>query len=96
MTSHSPLTFSQSTFVSGVLGSRAFRRLATSTLPGTADSGALAIWGVRVFDASLVPAVKPPYVDFSMDATVFAYLAAITLGAHATRMSVVGEERKDN
>jgi predicted permease len=41
----------------------------------------LAVWGVRVFDAALVPAVKPPYIDFSMDATVIGFLAAITLGA---------------
>ncbi len=41
----------------------------------------LGLWGVRLFDASLVPAVKPPYVDFAMDFRVFAYLAAITLGA---------------
>jgi predicted permease len=41
----------------------------------------IAVWGVRVFDAALVPAVKPAYIDFSMDFTVAAYLAAITLGA---------------
>jgi putative ABC transport system permease protein len=41
----------------------------------------IALWGVRVFDGALVPAVKPPYTDFAMDARVFAYLAAITAGA---------------
>jgi len=41
----------------------------------------IAVWGVRVFDASLVPAVKPPYIDFAMDARVLAYLAAITAAA---------------
>jgi hypothetical protein len=41
----------------------------------------MAVWGVRIFDASLVPAVKPPYIDFAMDLTVLAYLAAITIGA---------------
>ena len=40
----------------------------------------LGIWGVRVFDAVLVPSVKPPYIDFSIDARVVAYLAAITCG----------------
>ncbi len=41
----------------------------------------MALWGVRLFDAALVPAVKPPYIDFSMDFTVVVYLATITLGA---------------
>jgi predicted permease len=41
----------------------------------------IAVWGVRVFDAALVPAVKPPYIDFTMDARVLAFLAAITIGA---------------
>jgi len=39
------------------------------------------IAGVRVFDAALVPAVKPPYVDFSIDGTVIAYLAAVIAAA---------------
>ena len=41
----------------------------------------IAVWGVRVFDAALVPAVKPPYIDFAMDARVLGYLVAITAGA---------------
>jgi putative ABC transport system permease protein len=41
----------------------------------------IAAWGVRVFDAALVPAVKPPYIDFTMDAKVLAYLATITAAA---------------
>jgi predicted permease len=41
----------------------------------------IAVWGVRVFDAALVPAVKPPYIDFTMDGRVLAFLAAITIGA---------------
>ena len=40
----------------------------------------LGLWGVRVFDAALVPTVKPPYIDFSVDARVVGYLFAITLG----------------
>jgi putative ABC transport system permease protein len=54
-----------------------------------------AIWGVRVFDA-VVPE-KPVWLDFSMDYTVFAYLAAISVGAGiffglapALRLSKVG------
>jgi putative ABC transport system permease protein len=39
------------------------------------------IAGVRIFDAALVPAVKPPYIDFSIDGAVIAYLAAITAAA---------------
>jgi putative ABC transport system permease protein len=37
-------------------------------------------WGVRLFDAALLPAVKPPYIDFSMDLRAFVYLGAVTLG----------------
>ena len=40
----------------------------------------LGVWGVRIFDAALVPAVKPPYIDFSIDYRVLAYLATITIG----------------
>jgi putative ABC transport system permease protein len=41
----------------------------------------LAVWGVHVFDAALVPSVKPPYIDFSMDVRVLAFVAAIAIGA---------------
>ena len=41
----------------------------------------IAVWGVRVFDAALVPAVKPPYIDFAMDGRVLGYFVAITAGA---------------
>ena len=37
------------------------------------------MWGVGVFDSSLVPAVKPAYIDFAVDWRVIAYLVAITL-----------------
>jgi len=40
----------------------------------------LAIWGVRAFDAAIA-GEKPPWLDFSMDYTVLAYLAAISIGA---------------
>ena len=46
---------------------------------GGACGTVLGLWGVRVFDAVLVPAVKPAYIDFSVDATVILYLFAITL-----------------
>ena len=39
----------------------------------------LGVWGVQVFDAALVPAVKPPHIDFSIDYHVIAYLVAITV-----------------
>jgi predicted permease len=41
----------------------------------------LGFWGVRIFDAALVPAVKPAYIDFSIDARVVLYLAGVTAGA---------------
>ena len=40
----------------------------------------IAIWGVRTFDAVVVPLGKPAYIDFSMDYHVFAYLVAISIG----------------
>jgi len=46
---------------------------------GAVVGGVLGVWGVRVFDAALVPAVKPPYIDFSIDWRVIAYLASITI-----------------
>ena len=41
---------------------------------------ALAVWGVRVFDAALVDSERPVWLNFSVDFTVVAYLAAITIG----------------
>jgi putative ABC transport system permease protein len=40
----------------------------------------LAIWGVRLFDVAIAGSGKPPWLDFSMDYTVFAYLSVISLG----------------
>jgi putative ABC transport system permease protein len=40
----------------------------------------IAIWGVRTFDAVVIPLGKPPFIDFSMDYRVFVYLIAIALG----------------
>ena len=45
---------------------------------GAALGCLLAMWGVRIFDAALVPAVKPPYIDFSIDQRVIGYLVIIT------------------
>ena len=39
----------------------------------------LGLWGVQIFDASLVPAAKPAHIDFSIDLRVVLYLAGITL-----------------
>ena len=39
----------------------------------------LGVWGVQVFDAALVPAVKPPHIDFAIDYRVIVYLVAITV-----------------
>ena len=46
---------------------------------GGAAGTLLGLWGVRVFDAALVPSVKPAYVDFAVDARVVVYLVGITL-----------------
>jgi len=40
---------------------------------------AIATWGIRAFDAAVIPTGKPQWVDFSMDYRAFGYLAAITL-----------------
>jgi predicted permease len=46
-----------------------------------AFGAALGFWGVRVFEAALVPAVKPAYIDFSVDGRVVLYLLAVTFGS---------------
>ena len=50
-------------------------------LAGAVAGWLLAMWGVQVFDAALLPAVKPAYIDFSIDYRVVAYLVATTIGA---------------
>ena len=42
---------------------------------------AIAVWGVRVFDAALVPAVKPPYIDFTMDGRYSRFWQRSPIGA---------------
>jgi predicted permease len=40
----------------------------------------IAIWGVRTFDAVVIPLGKPAFIDFSMDYHVFAYLVLVSVG----------------
>src|SRR5206468_384230 len=41
----------------------------------------LAIWGVRAFDLATQNVGKPSWIHFTMDYTVFGYLAAICVGS---------------
>ena len=41
---------------------------------------ALASWGIRAFDAAVIPTGKPQWINFSMDYRAFGYLAAVTAG----------------
>jgi len=52
----------------------------TLSVAGGVVGWLLAFWGVRAFDAAIADG-KPPWLDFSMDYTVFAYLAAISIGS---------------
>jgi putative ABC transport system permease protein len=38
------------------------------------------IWGIRTFDAAVIPNGKPAFIAFSVDYRVILYIAAITLG----------------
>ena len=64
---------------------RVIRQLLTESVTLAAAGGLLgwllAVWGVRAFDVAIAGTGKPPWLDFSMDYTVFAYLCAITVGA---------------
>jgi len=43
--------------------------------------GSLAgVWGVRIFETTLIPEDTPAYLTFAMDYRVLAFLAAITIG----------------
>ncbi len=52
--------------------------LLLSTAGGLAGWG-IAEWGIRTFDAAVIPTGKPLWIDFSMDYHALAYLAGITL-----------------
>jgi predicted permease len=63
---------------------RVIRQLLVESVTLSVAGGGLgwlaAIWGVRVFDAAVTPNGKPPFIIFSVDYTVLAYVAAVTLG----------------
>ena len=63
---------------------RVIRQLLVESLLLSSAGGllglALAIWGVGTFDAAVVDSERPLWLDFSVDFTVLAYLAAITIG----------------
>jgi predicted permease len=63
---------------------RVIRQLLVESLILSIAGGGLgwlaAFWGVRVFDAAVIPNGKPAFIVFSVDYTVLAYVAAITLG----------------
>jgi predicted permease len=52
----------------------------TLAVPGGAAGWLLTFWGVRAFDAAIADG-KPPWLDFSIDYTVLAYLATISIGS---------------
>ena len=47
---------------------------------GGAFGWLIAQWGIRTFDAAVIPTGKPEWIDFSMDYRAFWYLAAISIG----------------
>ena len=63
---------------------RVIRQLLVESVMLSAAAGAIgwliAIWGVRTFDAVVIPLGKPAYIDFSMDYHVFLYLVAVAIG----------------
>jgi predicted permease len=63
---------------------RIMRQLLVESTLLSATGGAIgwliAIWGVRTFDAVVIPLGKPSFIDFSMDYRVFAYLVAVSIG----------------
>jgi predicted permease len=62
---------------------RLIRQLLTESmllsLAGGLLGWAIAAWGIRAFDAAVIPTGKPAYINFAMDYRVFGYLAAITI-----------------
>src|SRR5215472_5379845 len=51
------------------------------SIAGGAIAWLIAKWGVRAFDAALIPTGKPAWIDFSMDYRAFGYLAGISISA---------------
>jgi len=64
---------------------RVVRQLLAESLVLSSAGGVIAwliaMWGIRTFDAAVIPTGKPVWIDFSMDYRAFAYLAAISIGA---------------
>ena len=62
---------------------RVIRQLLVESLLLSAAGGGfgwlIAQWGIRTFDAAVVPTGKPEWIDFSMDYRAFWYLAAISV-----------------
>jgi len=61
---------------------RVVRQLLAESLLLSAAGGLIGLtiaqWGVRAFDAAVIPTGKPQWIDFSMDYRAFGYLAAVT------------------
>ncbi len=49
------------------------------SLAGGSLGWLIAQWGIRTFDAAVIPTGKPEWIDFSMDYRAFWYLAAISI-----------------
>ncbi|HYL76873.1 MAG TPA: ABC transporter permease [Bryobacteraceae bacterium] len=62
---------------------RVVRQLLTESLLLSVAGGllgwAIASWGIRAFDAAVIPTGKPVWINFAMDYRAFGYLAVITL-----------------
>jgi putative ABC transport system permease protein len=62
---------------------RVIRQLLAESLLLSAMGGAIALfiaqWGIRAFDAAVIPTGKPAWIDFSMDYRAFAYLAGVSI-----------------
>ena len=57
---------------------RSAESLLLSTAGGLIGWG-IAEWGIRAFDAAVIPTGKPVWIDFTMDYRALGYLAAITI-----------------
>ncbi len=63
---------------------RVIRQLLVESVILSIAGGALgwlaAIWGIRTFDAAVIPNGKPAFIQFTVDYRVILYVAAVTLG----------------